>query len=66
MRKITCFRKVDDKIEVLDDSVCETLENKPESEKSCKLRPCEGVDWVTSEWSGVSNTYDFVSYCLIF
>lgn len=26
---------------------------KPETERKCNLRPCEGVDWVTSEWSGV-------------
>lgn len=58
-RKAICFRKVDGKIEIISDAYCESLEKKPETEKSCKLRPCEGVDWVTSEWSGVSQFYYF-------
>lgn len=51
-RKVTCYRKVDGKIEVLNDLACE--EEVPEKEKSCELRPCAGLDWVVSEWSGVS------------
>lgn len=51
-RQAKCFRKIDGKIEVLADDDC--LEAKPELEKSCILRPCEGVDWITSSWSGVS------------
>lgn len=42
---------MDKKIIVLNDDECET--KKPDTEKSCDLRPCEGVDWVTSTWSGV-------------
>ncbi|XP_068083649.1 papilin [Anabrus simplex] len=49
-RKVRCFWKVDGKIEVLKDSSCPG--EKPEEEKPCILRPCEGVDWVTSDWSG--------------
>lgn len=47
-----CYKKVDDKIEVLGDSAC--TKEKPESEKACMQRPCDGVDWITTEWSGVS------------
>ncbi|XP_022911513.1 papilin isoform X2 [Onthophagus taurus] len=50
-RKVTCFRKESDKIIALPDSDC-TMTEKPVTEKECMLRPCEGVDWVTSEWSG--------------
>jgi len=53
-RKVSCYRKVDKKINVLNDDECET--EKPKTEKSCELRPCEGVDWVTSAWSGVRKT----------
>lgn len=53
-REVKCFRKVDGKIEVLDDAYCVPQQQKPEKERKCNLRPCEGVDWVTSEWSGVS------------
>lgn len=51
-RKVSCYRKVDKKIVVLSDGECDT--QKPDVEKQCNLRPCEGVDWVTSAWSGVS------------
>ncbi|XP_060859868.1 papilin isoform X4 [Metopolophium dirhodum] len=49
-RKVSCYRKVDRKIIVLNDDECDT--KKPDTEKKCQLRPCEGVDWVTSAWSG--------------
>ncbi|XP_074105077.1 proteoglycan-like sulfated glycoprotein papilin isoform X3 [Cotesia typhae] len=50
-RKVTCYKKNDDgKIEVLDDLACEG--EVPEREKPCELRPCAGLDWVVSEWSG--------------
>lgn len=51
-RKITCYHKVDGKIEVLPDSACPV--QKPEADKLCNIRPCDGVDWVVTEWSGVS------------
>ncbi|CAG9813449.1 unnamed protein product, partial [Phaedon cochleariae] len=51
-RKVQCFIKKDNKIEVLEDSECEAIEPKPEISKKCRIRPCEGVDWITSEWSG--------------
>ncbi|KAK4885313.1 hypothetical protein RN001_001584 [Aquatica leii] len=52
IRKVTCYRKINKRIEVLDESECLDEEEKPETEKLCNLRPCEGIDWVTSEWSG--------------
>lgn len=61
---MTCYRKTDGKIEVLDDAQCEHQEKKPESERKCNLRPCEGVDWVTTEWSGVSIFCDKILLCL--
>lgn len=50
---MTCFRKENGRITVLDDSECVT--EKPEVKQTCMLRPCEGVDYITSSWSGVSN-----------
>ncbi|XP_021914576.1 papilin isoform X2 [Zootermopsis nevadensis] len=49
-RRVRCFRRVEGKIEVLGDSACPG--EKPEDEKPCELRPCEGVDWIVSDWSG--------------
>ena len=53
MRTVTCYKKVDGKIQVLENGACEA--EMPENEKTCELRPCAGLDWVTSEWSGVSS-----------
>ena len=52
-RTVTCYKKVDGKIQVLENGACEA--EMPENEKACELRPCAGLDWVTSEWSGVSS-----------
>ncbi|KRT86056.1 hypothetical protein AMK59_2573, partial [Oryctes borbonicus] len=52
-RDTICYRKVDGKITMLDDSECP--QKKPETSRSCLLRPCEGVDWIVSEWSGCEN-----------
>ena len=52
-RKVTCFRKVDEKIQALNDTDCEGTP--PVRSESCFLRPCEGVDWITSDWSGCKN-----------
>ncbi|RLU15132.1 hypothetical protein DMN91_013019 [Ooceraea biroi] len=55
-RVVTCYRKVDGKIQVLEDGACETAA--PEREKDCELRPCAGLDWITSEWSGCEEKCD--------
>ncbi|XP_075221688.1 proteoglycan-like sulfated glycoprotein papilin isoform X2 [Lycorma delicatula] len=49
-RKVRCYTKTDERIQVLGDSACPA--EKPETEMVCRLRPCEGLDWIVSEWSG--------------
>uniref|UniRef100_A0A182PGJ0 Papilin n=1 Tax=Anopheles epiroticus TaxID=199890 RepID=A0A182PGJ0_9DIPT len=49
-RKVVCYRKENGRITVLDDEECIT--EKPAVSEKCMLRPCEGVDYVTSSWSG--------------
>uniref|UniRef100_A0A8W7PME2 Uncharacterized protein n=1 Tax=Anopheles coluzzii TaxID=1518534 RepID=A0A8W7PME2_ANOCL len=51
-RKVVCYRKENGRITVLEDEECIT--EKPAVSEQCMLRPCEGVDYVTSSWSGVS------------
>lgn len=51
-RKVSCFRKENDRIQLLEDSDCEG--EVPARSESCMKRPCEGVDWTASVWSGVS------------
>ena len=53
-RKVICFRKEEDKIHQLEDSDCEG--EPPARTETCFRRPCEGVDWITSVWSGVSSS----------
>lgn len=55
-RQIRCYRKESSKIVPLADEEC--IDPKPESEKKCMLRPCEGVDWIVSSWSNVSALVD--------
>ncbi|XP_011689368.1 PREDICTED: papilin isoform X5 [Wasmannia auropunctata] len=57
-RTVTCYKKVDGKIQVLEDEACEA--EMPEREKACELRPCAGLDWVTSEWSGCEEKCDLI------
>ncbi|XP_070527125.1 papilin isoform X2 [Cardiocondyla obscurior] len=57
-RVVTCYKKVDGKIQVLEDEACAT--ETPEREKDCELRPCAGLDWVASEWSGCEEKCDLV------
>lgn len=53
VRQVICYRKEKDgKITVLDEKECQ--DEKPEEEKTCMIQPCEGVDYITSDWSGVS------------
>ncbi|XP_011062335.1 PREDICTED: papilin [Acromyrmex echinatior] len=57
-RTVTCYKKVDGKIQVLENGACEA--EMPENEKACELRPCAGLDWVTSEWSGCEEKCDLI------
>ncbi|XP_052756348.1 papilin isoform X3 [Galleria mellonella] len=50
-RQVVCYQKTDTgRVEVLEDSKCE--DKKPDAEQPCSLHPCEGVDWVVSDWTG--------------
>ncbi|XP_035896391.1 papilin isoform X2 [Anopheles stephensi] len=49
-RKVICHRRENGRITVLPDDEC--LEEKPAVSEKCMLRPCEGVDYVTSSWTG--------------
>ncbi|KAH8381906.1 hypothetical protein KR009_000904, partial [Drosophila setifemur] len=49
-RKVTCYIKENGRKRVLPEEDC--VEDKPEVEKTCLLAPCEGVDWIISQWSG--------------
>ncbi|CAH0383119.1 unnamed protein product [Bemisia tabaci] len=54
IRSVRCFRRVDGRIHILGDSACK--QEKPPVELPCNLRSCEGVDWVTSEWTDCEAT----------
>ncbi|CAL1266760.1 unnamed protein product [Larinioides sclopetarius] len=41
--------------ETLDPSLCDA-EKKPAEYESCTLGPCEGVEWIVSEWSGCEDS----------
>lgn len=56
-RDVQCYIKKENKIQILEEPECEAIEPKPEVEKECNVRPCEGVDWITSEWSSVSKNF---------
>lgn len=59
-RKVTCFIEENGHKRKLPDEDC--VEDKPEEERSCLLAPCEGVDWIVSQWSGVSNILNSISF----
>lgn len=48
---MTCYIEENGRKHVLPEEDC--AEKKPPTEKECMLTPCEGVDWIISEWSGV-------------
>ncbi|XP_048486291.1 papilin isoform X3 [Plutella xylostella] len=49
-RQVVCHQKTNGKVEVFPDKEC--ADEKPPSEQSCMIHPCEGVDWVVSDWVG--------------
>lgn len=53
-RTVLCYITINGIINILDDSDCS--DETPENQKTCQSVPCEGVDWVLAEWSGVSNS----------
>ena len=44
-------------IEIFDDIHCG---EKPEDRRECLIKLCEGLDWITSEWTGVSRSLLFL------
>lgn len=53
-RQVVCYRKEDDgRVTVLDESDCH--DEKPAEEIDCMIQPCDGVEYITSSWSGVRN-----------
>ena len=51
-RQVLCHRVTDTQTVLLDSSECQV--ETPNATEPCFLRPCEGVDWISSPWSGVS------------
>ncbi|XP_035219260.1 papilin-like isoform X2 [Stegodyphus dumicola] len=48
-RTVECRSKEND--EVMEESLCD-LVRKPTDFQNCNLGPCEGVEWIVSDWSG--------------
>ncbi|XP_022817707.1 papilin-like isoform X2 [Spodoptera litura] len=48
-RQVVCRQKINGRVTVLGDGNC--TDEKPTAEQKCMIRPCDGVDWVTSNWS---------------
>ncbi|KAI8425354.1 hypothetical protein MSG28_007115 [Choristoneura fumiferana] len=49
-RQVVCHQRTNGRVEVLAEEEC--ADERPAEEQSCMLSPCDGVDWVASEWSG--------------
>ncbi|XP_023211883.1 papilin-like isoform X2 [Centruroides sculpturatus] len=55
-RLVVCQREHAGRIpEVLPDSNCKS-EIKPEATRDCDAGPCEGVEWIVSDWTGCDGT----------
>ncbi|KAF9807223.1 hypothetical protein SFRURICE_008616 [Spodoptera frugiperda] len=48
-RQVVCRQKINGRITVLGEGNC--TDEKPTVEQKCMIQPCDGVDWVTSDWS---------------
>ncbi|CAH0689994.1 unnamed protein product [Spodoptera exigua] len=48
-RQVVCRQKINGRVTVLADGNC--TDEKPAVEQKCMIQPCDGVDWVTSDWS---------------
>ncbi|XP_037073511.1 papilin-like [Pollicipes pollicipes] len=49
-RQVLCHRETAERTELLPDSGCDGA--RPNGTEPCMRRPCDGVDWVTSDWGG--------------
>ncbi|XP_047994782.1 papilin-like isoform X6 [Leguminivora glycinivorella] len=65
-RQVVCHRKTNGRVEVLVDESCE--DEKPAAEQPCNIHPCDGIDWVISNWTGcdscVSKYYTREALCV--
>ncbi|XP_061722019.1 papilin isoform X2 [Cydia pomonella] len=65
-RQVVCHRKTNGRVEVLVDESCE--DEKPAAEQPCNIHPCDGIDWVISNWTGcdscISKYYTREALCV--
>ncbi|KAF9413443.1 hypothetical protein HW555_008335 [Spodoptera exigua] len=54
-RQVVCRQKINGRVTVLGDGNC--TDEKPAVEQKCMIQPCDGVDWVTSDWSGCDTCF---------
>ncbi|KAF9796339.1 hypothetical protein SFRURICE_001912 [Spodoptera frugiperda] len=54
-RQVVCRQKINGRVTVLGDGNC--TDEKPTVEQKCMIQPCDGVDWVTSDWSGCDTCF---------
>jgi len=52
-REVVCIVRRGERKIIIPDYQCES-ETKPETSQSCDSGPCDGLEWITSQWSGVS------------
>ncbi|GAB6024702.1 hypothetical protein CHUAL_009835 [Chamberlinius hualienensis] len=55
-RSVTCQRNNSGTIEIFPDKAClQDHPEKPTDKKKCDAGPCEGLDWIVSEWTGCNS-----------
>ena len=52
-REVVCIVRRGDRKIIIPDHQCES-ETKPDTSQSCDNGACDGLQWITSQWSGVS------------
>ncbi|XP_047512868.1 uncharacterized protein LOC125054801 [Pieris napi] len=50
LRQVVCHQRINGRVVLYGDEEC--ADEKPPTEQACMLHPCEGVDWVLSDWTG--------------
>ncbi|CAF4798136.1 unnamed protein product [Pieris macdunnoughi] len=50
LRQVVCHQRINGRVVLYGDEEC--ADKKPPTEQACMLHPCEGVDWVLSDWTG--------------
>ncbi|XP_045527734.1 papilin isoform X3 [Pieris brassicae] len=50
LRQVVCHQRINGRVVLYGDGEC--ADEKPPTEQACMLHPCEGVDWVLSDWTG--------------